>query len=140
MEETMMYGRGLRELHSSELQMRGGASGVFAELFTKTDDIIGHNVIGGKLLLFLVLDKSVDSVKSYSTIVTDDTASSVCIGKTGNDVRSTASSHLGGVCIEASLVVSLTVYCEESGNLGINFISVVLACLLCHSESAPRLE
>lgn len=36
----MMYGRGLRELHSSELQMRGGASGVFAELFTKIRNLI----------------------------------------------------------------------------------------------------
>ena len=36
----MMYGRGLRELHSSELQMRGGASKVFAELFTKIRNLI----------------------------------------------------------------------------------------------------
>ena len=41
MEETMMLGRGLRELHSSELQMRGGAaSGFFATIFEKIRNLI----------------------------------------------------------------------------------------------------
>lgn len=41
MEETMMYGRGLRELHSSELQVRGGATkSVFASLFEKFRNLI----------------------------------------------------------------------------------------------------
>ena len=40
MEETMMYGRGLRELHSSELQLRGGGGGVFANLFEKIRNLI----------------------------------------------------------------------------------------------------
>lgn len=40
MEETMMYGRGLRELNSSELQMRGGGSGVFANIFEKIRNLI----------------------------------------------------------------------------------------------------
>lgn len=40
MEETMMYGRGLRELNSSELQMQGGGSGVFANIFEKIRNLI----------------------------------------------------------------------------------------------------
>lgn len=36
----MMYGRGLRELNSSELQMRGGGSGVFANIFEKIRNLI----------------------------------------------------------------------------------------------------
>ncbi|MBR5019655.1 MAG: hypothetical protein IKX53_08510 [Bacteroidales bacterium] len=40
MEETMLYGRGLRELHSSELQLRGGGSGVFANIFEKIRNLI----------------------------------------------------------------------------------------------------
>ena len=39
MEETMI-GRGLRELHSSELLMRGGGSGVFATIFEKIRNLI----------------------------------------------------------------------------------------------------
>ena len=42
MEETLMYGRGLRGLNSSELQMRGGAtsSSVFATLFERIRNLI----------------------------------------------------------------------------------------------------
>ena len=40
MEETMMYGRGLRELHSSELQLRGGGNGIFANIFEKIRNLI----------------------------------------------------------------------------------------------------
>ena len=40
MEEKTMYGRGLRELNSSELQMRGGGSGVFANIFEKIRNLI----------------------------------------------------------------------------------------------------
>lgn len=41
MEEKMMLGRGLRELHSSELQLRGGATkSVFATLFEKFRNLI----------------------------------------------------------------------------------------------------
>ena len=36
----MMYGRGLRELHSSELLLRGGGSGVFANIFEKIRNLI----------------------------------------------------------------------------------------------------
>lgn len=35
-----MIGRGLRELHSSELLMRGGGSGVFANIFEKIRNLI----------------------------------------------------------------------------------------------------
>lgn len=41
MEETTLYGRGLRELHSSELQMRGGTDkGLFANIFEKIRNLI----------------------------------------------------------------------------------------------------
>ncbi|MBR0222843.1 MAG: hypothetical protein IJL93_01050 [Bacteroidales bacterium] len=40
MEETMMYGRGLRELHSSELQVRGGSSGILSTIFEKIRNLI----------------------------------------------------------------------------------------------------
>ena len=40
MEETLLYGRGLRELHSSELQLRGGGSGIFATIFEKIRNLI----------------------------------------------------------------------------------------------------
>ena len=39
MEETMMNGRGLRELHSSELQVWGGG-GFFTEIFEKIRNLI----------------------------------------------------------------------------------------------------
>ena len=39
MEETLMKGRGLRELHSSELQVRGG-SGFFTDIFEKIRNLI----------------------------------------------------------------------------------------------------
>ena len=40
MEETMMYGRGLRELHSSELQLYGGASNIITTIFEKVRNLI----------------------------------------------------------------------------------------------------
>ena len=41
MEETMMNGRGWRELTSSELQLRGGADkSVFAKIFEKIRNLI----------------------------------------------------------------------------------------------------
>ena len=40
MEETMMFGRGLRELHSSELQVRGGAGNFFTNVFEKIRNLI----------------------------------------------------------------------------------------------------
>ena len=51
MEETLMYGRGLRELHSSELLMRGGGSGVFATIFEKIRNLI--DTLGDYLPNFL---------------------------------------------------------------------------------------
>jgi hypothetical protein len=40
MEETMMLERGLRELHSSELLMRGGGSNFFTNIFDKIRNLI----------------------------------------------------------------------------------------------------
>ena len=41
MEETTLYGRGLRELHSSELLMRGGADkSMIASIFEKIRNLI----------------------------------------------------------------------------------------------------
>ena len=40
MKETTMYGRGLRELHSSELQIQGGAGKVLTAVFEKIRNLI----------------------------------------------------------------------------------------------------
>lgn len=40
MEETIMIGRGLRELHSSELLLRGGGSNFFTNIFEKIRNLI----------------------------------------------------------------------------------------------------
>ena len=113
---------------------------LLGNLLTKTDNVIGHNAAGGILLSLLVLDQSVDTVQSYTSVVADDTSTSVCIRKTGNDMGSTAGSHLLIVSVEAACVMCLSVNREELGDLRIYFVAVVSASLLCHTDTAIRLK
>ena len=114
------------------------SSDLLSDLFSCTDLFLSHRAGVESLLLLLVFDKSVNAVQSNTSVVADDSSSSVSIGKTGKDMSSSCLSHFRGVNIEYACVVGLSVFGEDVLDLRINGVAVVGASLLSHSQAAVR--
>ena len=80
--------------------------------------------------------QSIDTVQSNTTVVTYDTATAISIWKTGNDLVVTNFFHLWCVSIEYTLVVSSAVLSEDLVQFWVWSISVSLASLLSHLDTA----
>ena len=81
-----------------------------ADLFSLTDHIIRHSSISAVREIFcLLLHQKINSVQSHTTVVTDDTSSSVGVRKSGNDLVVTCFLHLRSISIEDALIMSSAV-------------------------------
>ena len=109
---------------------------LLGKLLALTNYLKGHRGYRSILLELLVLYKTVYAIESNSSVVTDNSSSAVCIGKTGYNVVGTALSHLGSVCVKNARVVSFSMLGEEINNFGVYRISVVTARLNCHTDSS----
>ena len=111
------------------------------QLFSLTDDVIGHNAIAtvSKVIL-LLLDQEIDTVQSNTAVVAYNTSAAIGIRKSGNDLVVTSLLHLRSVSIKYALVVSAAILGKDLMQLRIRLITVVLASLLSHLDTAIRHE
>ena len=108
------------------------------DLLTKLEVIASHTLTVACCEVFLfACDEVIDSVKCNSSVITNDTSTSVSIRKSCKDLVVTCSLHLRCVNIKYTLVVCFElIIMEDIFDLVTYVISVSLACLLCHLDSA----
>ena len=87
-----------------------------------------------KVILFF-LDQEVDTIKSYTTVVTNDTSSSVCIRKTCDDFVVSCFLHFRRINIKYSLVVCFMIFCKDLMKFFAWLITVSCTSLLSHLNS-----
>ena len=125
-------------IDSSHLLQFAQSTDLLSDLFAVTDNIGKHDGTAKLLLLLLILDQTINTVKSYTTIVADDTATAVSIRKTCDDVVGTSHTHLIGINIKYTCVVCLSVNSEELNDLRVYLITVIGASLHSHADTAVR--
>src|SRR4030095_9099085 len=70
---------------------------LLAQFLPVADDFVSRMERVERVLFFLLaFDQARDTVKRNATVVTDDSAASVGVGKSGEDVRASAPSNVGG--------------------------------------------
>ena len=72
----------------------------------------------------LLLDKVCCTVKSYTTVVADDTATTVCVGQTSDDMSMACSLNIIVICREHALIVCLAIFCKDSLCCRIKIVAV----------------
>ena len=83
-------------------------------LFTKTDYFVDHLTVAHvSEVVLLLLDEEVDTIEGYTTVVTYDTATTVCIRKTSKDMVMTHELHLWCISIKHAVVVSFAILVEN---------------------------
>ena len=111
------------------------------QLFSLTNYIINHGAISAvSEVVLLLLDQEIDTVQSNTTVVAYDTSTTIGIRKSGNDLVVTSFLHLWSVSIKYALVMSAGVLGEDLVQFRIRLVTVVLASLLSHLDTAVRHE
>ena len=90
-----------------------------------------------RLVLFLLLYKTVDSVKRHSSVIADYSAPAVSVRQSGNDMAVAGKAHLVGIRSENTVIMGRPVL-ELAFYLIAELIAVSLARLTRHSNSAER--
>ena len=89
-------------------------------------------------ICFFLLDQIIDTIQSNTTIVADDTSSSVGIRKSGDDLIVTCFLHLRSIDVKHCLVVCFMIFGEDLMQFRARSISVSRTCLLSHLDTAVR--
>ena len=107
------------------------------DLLTKLEVITSHTLTVACCEVFLFsFDQSVDTVQCYSSVVTNDTSTSVSVRKTCQDLVVTGCFHFWCVDIKYTLVVCFEfIVVENIFDLVAYFVSVSFAGLLCHFDT-----
>ena len=115
------------------------STNLIGDFFTKLEVASSHTLtVCFCKVLFLAFDKTVNTVKSNSSVVTDDSASAVCVGKTCKNLVVTGKLHLRSIDIEYTLVVSLVIFCKDFVEFRAWSVAIHLAWLLSHFNTAVR--
>ena len=85
-----------------------------------------------------IFNQSGRTVKSHTTIVTDNTTAAVSIGQTRNDVSVTALTNVFRVGRENTFVVRLTILRENFLREGIELIAIGLEAVFHHANTTTR--
>ena len=112
------------------------SSDLLGDLFSCTNLFLSHRTCIESLLSLLIFDKSVNTVQSNTSVVTDDSTSSVSIGKTCKDMSTSCSTHFRSINIKYACVMCLSVFGEDMLDFGVNCVAVVGASLFSHSQTA----
>ena len=89
-------------------------------------------------ITLLLLNKVCCTIKSYTTIVTDDTSTTISVGQTGDDMSMARSLDVIIVSREYAFVVCLAIFCKDSLCCRIKIVAVRLQSLLHHADTALR--
>ena len=117
---------------------------LFGDFFAQANHVVGHGAVThvGEVVL-LLLDDVVDTVKGYAAVVTHDTAATVSVRKTGQQVSLAHGANFRSVAVEHSLVVSLVglvVVGKDLVEVCARLVAVLLAGFFGHLDAAERHE
>ena len=120
--------------HDLELLERLDLLGV---LLAVAGPVLGEGLVRyGVLGLLLLLDEEVDAVERHAAVVTDDAATAVGVGQTGDDVARARRADARGVDVEDGVVVGLAVAGEDLLDLGVDLLARLLDGGLHHAPAA----
>ena len=106
---------------------------LLCNFLTKTNYIVCHRSASTVCFIFLFLfDQKVNTIQSYTTVIADDTSTSVSIRKTGYDVAVTSLFHLRCIRIKNSSIVCFMVFIKNFIKLWIWCVTISCTCLFCH--------
>ena len=113
---------------------------LLCNLFAEIDTGIGHRA--GEILqvLFLGLDKPVDTIEGNTSVVSDDTASGIVVRKSGDESQLSETQNLISIYIENSVIMGLSVMSEDFLYFRVQFHAILMACFLHNSPSSERLD
>ena len=93
-------------------------------LFAEACPVLAERLIRNRIFRGLLLgDQEVRAVEREATVVANNAAATVGIGKTGDDVRATCCADARGVDVEHAIVVGLAVPGEDLLDLRIRFLT-----------------
>ena len=110
---------------------------LICDFLTKLEVVTSHTLAVTCCEVFLFsFDQSIDTIQSYTSVVTYDTSTAICVRKTCKDLVMTGHFHLWCVDIKYTLVMSLKfIVVENIFNFITYFVSIGFACLLCHFDT-----
>ena len=112
---------------------------LFGDFFAQANHVVGHGAVThmGEVVL-LLLDDVVNTVKGYAAVVTHDTATTVSVRKTGQQVGFADGADFRSVAVEYGLVVGLVVVGKDLVEVCARLVAVLLAGFLGHFDAAER--
>ena len=90
----------------------------------------------GVLVLKLLRNQVVNTVQSHAAVVTDNTATAIGVGQTGDDVAGTSRTNVGGVDVENGIIVGLAVLGEDLLHSRVVFLACFVNGGLNHAPTA----
>ena len=90
----------------------------------------------GVLVLKLLRNQVVNTVQSHAAVVTDNTATTIGVRQTGDDVAGTSRTNVGGVDVENGIVVGLAVLGEDLLHSRVVFLACFVNSGLNHAPAA----
>ena len=110
---------------------------MIGDFFTLTNDFVGHHAASAMgHVFFLFGNQKVDTVKSDTAVVTDNTTTAIGVRQTRNDLVFAGKTHFRRVGIVHTLVMSLMVFRENLVELRIGFVAIGLTSLFGHLDAA----
>ena len=109
---------------------------LLSNLLAATDDIVAHlGDIQSVHIALLLLDEVVHTIKGYTTIVADDTTTTIGVGQSGDDMAMTCIANLLGISREDTLIVGLAILGIYLLGLGIEFVAIGIKSSLHHADT-----
>ena len=110
---------------------------LLSEFLARADDFVGRpHVVDLRALGALGLKQAIYSVERNATIIADNAAAAVGVGKAGNDGRLAALHDLGRISVENAVVVGLAILREGFVDLRIRLETSRLQSGLDHAQAA----
>ena len=85
---------------------------------------------------FLGFDQTVNSIEGYTTIIADDTSTSVSIRQTGYYMGLSCQTHFRGISSEYRIIMSRHIRREDLFQFRVNLITIGFCCLGSHFDAA----
>ena len=112
---------------------------LLCKLFTDTIIFAAHAAAfaSGKIFLFL-FDQGIDTIQCHTTVIADDTSTSVSIRKSGQNLIVTHTFHLWCIYFKYRITVCFVILGKNLMQFRIWLIAIHRAGLLCHTDTTIR--
>src|SRR5690554_1367507 len=113
---------------------------LFRKFFSKTNRFFIHERTCLLFIFFLFFNKVINTIKSDTSIITNDATSTIGIGKSCNNCCFSSKFHFICIGIEYSLIVCFTILSKHIFYFFTYFIAISFTRLNCHSNSTKWLK